>query len=92
LEEIFPAADACSPPLRPCLTNHAESRESSSGSFKQADHAAAALFLTQLVAMQLIVAKWHSFRRLLEFCTFVAENGDNAKKIGYQCGSGQPQG
>src|SRR3954469_21760895 len=36
--------------------------------------------------MQSSVARCHSFRRLLEFRTIVAEIGDKPKKIGYQCG------
>src|SRR3954469_3189458 len=35
--------------------------------------------------MQSSVARCHSFRRLLEFRTIVAEIGDKPKKIGYEC-------
>ena len=36
--------------------------------------------------MQFRVAKSRSFRKLLENLTIVAENGDKAKKLVYQCG------
>jgi hypothetical protein len=55
------------PPFPTLLINHAESRESSSGSSRRGDDPSRALFLTQLSVMQLLVAVWHSFLRLLEF-------------------------
>jgi hypothetical protein len=42
--------------------------------------------------MQLGVVNLQSFRKMLEFCTIVAENDDKTKKMVYQCRLRLPQG